>query len=100
LLKIVPFLARECRFGAMIASKDFDQVPGKNKLRIFFSKYSSWIVPWHVIEAKIICQNQNDIWLFARSAKCFRYKKRSEKRRKQEHRRRFSLNLRFEDFRF
>jgi hypothetical protein len=95
---MVPFLARECRFGAMIASKDFDQVLEKNKFLL--SKYSSWIVPWHVIEAKIICQNQNDIWLFARSAKCFRYKKRSEKRRKQEHRRRFSLNLRFEDFRF
>ena len=72
----------------------------KKQVASFFSKYSSWIVPWHVIEAKIIRQNQNDIWLFARSAECLRYKKCSEKRRKQEHRRRFSLNLRDEDFRF
>ena len=81
----------------MIASEDFDQVLEKKKVATCFSKYSSWIVPWHVIEAKIICQNQNHIWL---ATVAFRYKKCSEKRGKQEHRRRFSLNLRYEDFRF
>ena len=36
MLKIVPFLARECRFGAMIAFDDFDQFLEKSRLRLVF----------------------------------------------------------------